>query len=192
MAGSSLNRPSKRRAASKSMDHGLPDYIESNVQILFVGINPGLRSALVGHHFAGYSNRFWKVLYRSGLVPQPLTYLDDWRLPTWGLGLTNIVARASSGIHELTRVDYDVGRAILLSKIERYRPRVVAILGITLYSILFPERGRGKTCRPGLQREQLVNAAVFLLPNPSGRNAHYSLESMVGAYGELKVFLVRS
>lgn len=192
MAGSSLNRPSKRGAASKSMDHGLPDYIESNVQILFVGINPGLRSALVGHHFAGYSNRFWKVLYRSGLLPQPLTYLDDWRLPTWGLGLTNIVARASSGIHELTRVDYDAGRAILLSKIERYQPKVVAVLGLTLYSILFPEARRNAKPSPGLQQDRLMNSAVFLLPNPSGRNAHYSLESMVEAYGELKAFLLRS
>ena len=93
--------------------HGLPDYIRSDVQVLFVGINPGLRSALLGHHFAGYSNRFWNALYRSGFVSQPLTYLDDWRLPSWRLGLTNIVARPSSGIHELTRSDYEAGRRVL-------------------------------------------------------------------------------
>ena len=84
MAESSLNRPSKRKAGPDAAAAGLPDYIESDVQVLFVGINPGLRSAAVGHHFAGYSNRFWKVLYRSGLVPQPLTYSDDRRLPSWG------------------------------------------------------------------------------------------------------------
>jgi TDG/mug DNA glycosylase family protein len=188
MAGPSLNRPSKRKAALHPKAGGLPDYIGADVQVLFVGINPGLRSAAVGHHFAGHSNRFWKVLYHSGLVPQLLTCSDDWRLPTWGLGLTNMVARPSSGIHELTSEDYDEGRAILLSKIERYRPRVVAILGLTLYSVLFSKRKGGAT-RPGLQRARLAEAAVFLLPNPSGRNAHYSLEAMVQAYGELKAFL---
>ncbi|WP_447600102.1 mismatch-specific DNA-glycosylase [Nitrospira sp. Nam80] len=188
MAGPSLNRPSKRKAALDPKAGGLPDYIGSDVQVLFVGINPGLRSAAVGHHFAGYSNRFWKVLCHSGLVPQLLTYADDWRLPSWGLGLTNMVARPSSGIHELTSQDYDEGRAILLSKIERYRPRVVAILGLTLYSVLFSKRKGGAT-RPGLQRARLAEAAVFLLPNPSGRNAHYSLEAMVQAYGELNAFL---
>jgi TDG/mug DNA glycosylase family protein len=190
MAESSLNRPSKRKAGPDPTVASLPDYIESDVQVLFVGINPGLRSAAVGHHFAGYSNRFWKVLYRSGLVPQPLTYSDDRRLPSWGLGLTNMVARPSSGIHELTSKDYDAGHAILLSKIEQYRPRVVAILGLTLYSVLFPKRRR-ETVRPGLQPERLAQTAVFLLPNPSGRNAHYSLEAMVRIYGALKPFLRR-
>lgn len=170
--------------------HGLPDYIRSDVQVLFVGINPGLRSALVGHHFAGYSNRFWKALYRSGFVPQPLTYLDDWRLPSWRLGLTNIVARPSSGIHELTRSDYEAGRRVLLSKIQQYRPRVVAALGLTLYSILFSTAGRGAKSKPGLQRERLANVPVFLLPNPSGRNASYSLDAMVQAFGELRIFLM--
>ena len=169
----------------------LPDYICADVHILFVGINPGLRSALLGHHFAGYSNRFWKALYGAGLVPEPVTYLDDWRLPSWRLGLTNLVARPSAGIHELTRRDYEEGRALLLAKIERYQPPVVAILGLTLHSILFPDRQRHAKPTVGLQEGRLLDAAVFLLPNPSGRNAHYSFQAMVKAFGTVREFIQR-
>jgi TDG/mug DNA glycosylase family protein len=169
----------------------LPDYIRADVQILFIGINPGLRSALLGHHFAGYSNRFWKALHGAGLVPEPVTYLDDWRLPSWGLGLTNIVARSTAGIHELTRRDYEEGRTLLLAKIEQYRPPVVAVLGLTLYTILFPEGTRRAKPKVGLQQERLLSSAVFLLPNPSGRNAHYSLRAMVEAFGTVREFIRR-
>ena len=86
------------------------DLIGPGLRLLFVGINPGVRSALTGHHFAGFSNRFWKVLYRSGLVPEPLTYLDDDRLPEWGFGITNIVARPTRGIDELRPEEYSAGR----------------------------------------------------------------------------------
>src|SRR5215207_4561201 len=88
--------PSRRKSSSD-----LPDQIQAGLHILFVGINPGLRSAQVGHHFAGYSNRFWKLLYASRLVTEPLTYLDDGRLPEWKLGVTNIIGRCSSGIEVL-------------------------------------------------------------------------------------------
>lgn len=174
----------------RGIEHnGLPDYIDAGVRILFIGINPGLRSALLGHHFAGYSNRFWKVLYGARLVPQPVTYLDDWRLPSWGLGLTNIVARPSAGIHELTRRDYETGRATLLAKIGRYKPPAVAVLGLTLHSILF-QKGAGRVrVELGLQPYCLHSSAVYLLPNPSGRNAHYSLDAMVRAFGVLRKFL---
>jgi double-stranded uracil-DNA glycosylase len=170
---------------------GLPDYIDADVRVLFVGINPGLRSALLGHHFAGHSNRFWKVLHRARLVPEPITYLDDWRLPGWGLGLTNIVARPSAGIHDLSRQDYEIGRMHLVAKIERYNPPVVAILGLTLHSVLFPDELPRLKCSLGLQRGRLGSSVVYLLPNPSGRNAHYSLNAMVQAFGVLRQFLPR-
>jgi TDG/mug DNA glycosylase family protein len=162
------------------------------VRILFVGINPGLRSALLGHHFAGYSNRFWKVLYCARLVPEAITYLDDWRLPTWGLGLTNLVARPSAGIHELTRQDYEKGRARLLAKIERYNPPVVAILGLTLHSVLFPDGSPRSRPKVGLQRRRLLSSTVYLLPNPSGRNAHYSLDAMARSFGMLKKYVLQA
>jgi TDG/mug DNA glycosylase family protein len=166
------------------------------VRVLFVGINPGTRSAAVGHHFAGYSNRFWKLLYESGLAPTRLTYEDDRCLPEWGFGITNIVARPSPGIHALKPRDYAAGRRKLLVKIRRYRPKVVVLLGVTLRPILFPkvQIHRTRTTTPdggriGLQPEPLAGAKVFVLPNPSGRNAHYSYQAMLEAYRTLRDYL---
>src|SRR5207249_10323138 len=98
-------------------------------RVLFVGINPGLRSSAIGHHFAGYPNRFWKLLYDSGLVPHPLTCEEDVRLPEWGYGLTNLVARPSAGMDELGPGEFRAGRRRLLAKIRRVRPKVVARAG---------------------------------------------------------------
>lgn len=173
---------------------GLPDYIKPGVRVLFVGINPGMRSAALGHHFAGYSNRFWKLLFASGLVDTPLTFADDWRLPKWGFGLTNLVARSTPGIDALSPKEYAAGRARLLAKIRRYRPRVVALLGVTLYPILCPAKqgtpGAQSRVRPGLQSDTLAGAHVFLLPNPSGRNAHYSYEDMLRTFHALKRYML--
>ncbi len=163
----------------------LPDYLAHNMGILFVGINPGLRSAALGHHYAGPSNRFWKLLYEANLVPERLSYKDDGRLPEWGIGLTNLVPRATAGMDSLTPDDYAAGRLALKRKIDRYRPRVVALLGITLYSVIFPLESRQPGPRPGLQPVMLHESVVVLLPNPSGRNASYSYQSMLGAFRTL-------
>jgi len=152
--------------------------------VLFVGINPGVRSALTGHHFAGFSNRFWKLLFASGLVPEPVTYLDDDRLPAWGYGITNIVARATRGIGELRPEEYIAGRTRLRAKVRRYRPKVVAFVGITVYRAMFPERIGPLTI--GLQQDRLDGSSVFLLPNTSGRNAHYSFDQMLAAFAALR------
>jgi TDG/mug DNA glycosylase family protein len=160
------------------------------VRVLFVGINPGVRSALTGHHFAGFSNRFWKLLYQSRLVPEPVTYLDDDRLPEWGFGITNVVARATPGIDELKPEEYVAGRLRLRAKVRRYRPEIVAFVGITVYRAMFPER-RGPVTM-GLQQERLGEAAVFVLPNTSGRNAHYSLSAMLEAFKALRTYLDRA
>ena len=95
----------------------LTDRIKPRVRVLFVGINPGVRSALTGHHFAGYSNRFWKLLFESGLVPTPITFEQDDRLPDFGFGITNLVARPSPGIDDLTPAEYVEGWTILHRKI---------------------------------------------------------------------------
>jgi TDG/mug DNA glycosylase family protein len=151
---------------------------------LFVGINPGLRSAAVGHHFAGHSNRFWKLLWDARLVPSPLSYRDDVRLPGWGIGLTNIIARPSRGVDSLDDAQYVAGVRRLTRVIRRYRPSIVAILGVTIFRMMFPQAtGR---LQLGLQRERLAGVRVMLLPNPSGRNAHYSYESMRRAYTGLR------
>jgi TDG/mug DNA glycosylase family protein len=166
--------------------HDLPllrDRIRPGVRVLFVGINPGVRSALTGHHFAGFSNRFWKLLYESGLVPEPIEFEDDTRLPEWGYGITNIVPRATPGIDGLSRQEFAVGRLRLVRKIRRYRPAIVALVGITVYRALFPAR-RGAV-RVGVQPEHISRASVFVLPNTSGRNANYSYRAMLGAFRAL-------
>lgn len=163
----------------------LPDHVGPGLRLLFVGINPGLRSAATGHHFAGYSNRFWKLIFEARLVPEPLTYQDDWRLPDWGLGLTNIIQRPSAGVDELTPNEYAAGRKRLVTTVQRYRPRMVALLGVTIYRRLFPEHKAGRISL-GLQDETLADRPIFVLPNPSGRNAHYSYCAMLASFQALK------
>jgi TDG/mug DNA glycosylase family protein len=148
-----------------------------------VGINPGIRSAQVGHHFAGYSNRFWKLLYASRLVSEPLTYEDDWRLPEWNLGVTNIISRSSGGIAVLTPDEYRRGKGRLERTVRRHKPRVVAFLGVTIFRMLFPDEA---DCSIGDTQARLADTPVFLLPNPSGRNAHFSYDRMVAAYCDLR------
>ena len=116
----------------------LKDRIKPGLHVLFVGINPGVRSAQTGHHFAGFSNRFWKLLWESGLVPEPITYEDDRRLPEFGYGITNLVARPTPGIDTLSPAEYVAGWTVLERKIRRYRPEVVALVGVTLWRAIVP------------------------------------------------------
>jgi TDG/mug DNA glycosylase family protein len=154
---------------------------------LFVGINPGIRSSLTGHHFAGFSNRFWKLLYDATLVPERIGSADDVRLPEWGYGITNIVPRPTPGIDTLRPAEYVAGRLRLRRKVYRYRPDVVAAVGVTVFRALFPER-RGAVAL-GLQPEQIGPSAVFVLPNPSGRNANFSYAEMRAAFRSLARYL---
>ena len=156
------------------------------MRVLFVGINPGVRSSRTGHHFAGFSNRFWKLLHESGLVPERIGYEDDGRLPEWGYGITNVVPRPTPGIDTLRPDEYVDGRARLLRKVRRYRPMIVALVGITVFRAMFPDR-RGPVA-PGLQPERLGPSAVFVLPNPSGRNANFSYAEMLAAFRGLAVY----
>ena len=161
----------------------LRDRIRPGVRVLFVGINPGVRSAVTGHHFAGFSNRFWKLLFDSRLVPERIGYQDDVRLPEWGYGITNVVARATPGIDALEPHEYVDGRVRLRRKILRHRPAIVAAVGVTVFRALFPDR-RGPVSL-GLQDERIGESAVFVLPNPSGRNANYSYHEMLAAFRRL-------
>jgi TDG/mug DNA glycosylase family protein len=160
----------------------LHDRVGPNLQVLFVGINPGLRSAALDHHFAGPSNRFWKLLSESGLVPRRVTFEDDDRLPGWGYGITNLAARPTAGIGDLDARELLAGRDALVRKVRRLRPRIVALVGTTVYRTLFGVKG---PVRPGPAPERLGGALVFVLPNPSGRNAHHSYAEMVEAYRAL-------
>lgn len=182
-------RPEKRWAHLR-----LRDRIEPGVRVLFVGINPGVRSAVTGHHFAGFSNRFWKLLWESGLVPERVTFMDDDRLPEWGYGITNLIARPSPGIDDLRPAEYVAGWKALERKIQRYRPAVVALVGVTLYRALLPLLVQTGSRRParraaastGPQPFTIHGACVFVVPNPSGRNANFSYGEMLEAFRRLK------
>jgi TDG/mug DNA glycosylase family protein len=161
------------------------------VRVLFVGINPGIRSAQTGHHFAGYSNRFWKLLYDAGLVPQPITYEDDDRLPEFGYGITNIVARPSPGMSDLQADEYHAGAKVLMRKIRKFRPEIVALVGVTVYRALLLSLGDRQALRRPIalgahEPPVEIPARVFVLPNPSGRNANYSYAEMLAAFRALR------
>jgi double-stranded uracil-DNA glycosylase len=163
----------------------LRDRIAPGVRVLLVGINPGVRSALVGHHFAGYSNRFWKLLYQSRLIPEPIGSQDDDRLPEWGFGVTNLIPRPTPGIDTLRREEYVAGMALLRRKVRRRKPEVVAFVGVTLFRAVFGRRPKDAVV-VGLQRERFEGARVFVLPNPSGRNANFSYRQMLAAFKALR------
>ncbi len=166
---------------------GLRDRIEPGVRVLFVGINPGIRSAQTGHHFAGYSNRFWKLLFDSKLVPEPITWRDDDRLPEWGYGITNLVPRETPGIDSLSREESLAGVGVLRRKVRRFEPEIVAFVGVTLYRWIFAATG---PVRLGLQTGTFEGARVFVLPNPSGRNANFSYGEMLAAFRKLRHRLI--
>ena len=150
---------------------------------MFVGINPGVRSALTGHHFAGYSNRFWKLLYDARLVPAPITFAEDDRLLEWGYGITNIVPRATPGVDGLDPAEFIEGRIRLRRKILRYRPGVAAFVGVTVFRAMFPS-DKGPIAL-GPRPERIGDSTIFVLPNPSGRNANYSYAEMLRAFRRL-------
>jgi TDG/mug DNA glycosylase family protein len=168
----------------------LRDRIRLPVRALFVGINPGIRSSATGHHFAGVSNRFWKLLHESKLVPEPIGYLDDRRLPEWGFGITNLIPRPTPGIDTLRPEEYVAGERALRRKIRRVKPAVVVFVGVTLFRAVFKRRP-GKAISLGLQPELLDGARVFVLPNPSGRNANFSYVEMLAAFKSLRRWLKR-
>ena len=170
----------------------LKDRVTPDVRVLFVGINPGVRSAVTGHHFAGFSNRFWKLLYESGLVPEAIGHQDDGRLPEFGYGITNLIARPSPGINDLRPIEYVEGWKILERKIRKYRPQLVALIGVTLYRAILPLLGsprplpKNYPVELGAQSERIHGARIFVLPNPSGRNANFTYAEMLEAFRMLE------
>ena len=168
----------------------LRDRVRPPVRVLFVGINPGIRSAAIGHHFAGYSNRFWKLLHESGLVSEPITTEDDDRLLEWGYGITNLIPRATPGIDTLAPQEYVNGLRTLRRKVRRWKPKLVAFVGVTLYRSVFSVKPSAAVVL-GPQSERFEGARVFVLPNPSGRNANYSYADMLGAFRALARVVTR-
>ena len=148
----------------------LRDILKPRPRILFVGINPSLRSEQMGHHFASPGNPFWRLLYAARLVPEALTCEDDARLVEFDLALTNLCARATRAASELSTAEMIAGQRILARKIQRIQPRVVAFVGVSIYRRFFGvAQGEGA----GAKDETIFGARVFVLPNPSGLNASY-------------------
>jgi double-stranded uracil-DNA glycosylase len=163
----------------------LKDRVRPPVRVLFVGINPGIRSATIGHHFAGYSNRFWKLLFDAKLIDEPIRAEDDARLAEWGLGITNLIPRATPGIDTLKPAEYVAGERALRRKVRRWQPDAVAFVGVTLFRAVFRRRQADRIAL-GEHAERFEGARVFVLPNPSGRNANFSYAEMLEAFGSLR------
>ncbi|MER7420970.1 G/U mismatch-specific DNA glycosylase [Micromonospora peucetia] len=174
-------RPTREELAAAA-HRTIPDVIAPGLAVLFVGINPGLWSAATGWHFARPGNRFWPALHRGGFTPRLLHPGEQDELPAHGLGITNMVERASARADELTPAELVEGAAILTGKVERHRPRWVAVVGVTAYRIGF---ARPKATF-GPQPEPLAGARLWVLPNPSGLNAHFTPETLGAAFGELR------
>ena len=144
----------------------LPDYLRNGMKLIIVGCNPGDRSARVGHYYAGRGNEFWPLLYDSRVVPELLDHRDDKRMIEFGIGLTDLVKRPTRGIEELTREEFAEGRILLSQKLEQYAPQVIAFNGVGTF-----ENFAQRPCKPGLQKERLYGAQVFVLPSTSAKNA---------------------
>lgn len=151
------------------------DVIAPDLHVLLCGINPGLYSGATGHHFARPGNRFWPTLYQAGFTPRLLAPSEERELLLYGYGITNLVARATATADQLSPDELVAGQRRLEAKIKRYQPQVVALLGIGAYRTAFVQRA----VVLGQQPERLANAVVWVLPNPSGLNAHYQLADLV-------------
>jgi TDG/mug DNA glycosylase family protein len=150
----------------------LRDVLVPRPRILFVGINPSLRSEAVGHHFAGPGNPFWRLLHAAGLTPRPIAHVDDERLADLGMAITNVCPRATRSAAELGREELERGKQTLERKIRRLQPELVVLVGVTLYKVVFG-RSRLGSGGPGLKPDRICGARVFVLPNPSGLNASF-------------------
>lgn len=160
----------------------IPDIIAPGLNVLFCGINPGLYSAAIGHHFGRPGNRFWPAIYQGGITPRLLDPEEDRELLAYGYGITNVAARATAAAEELSRAELIAGGQILEEKVNRYTPKFLAVLGLTAYRTAFN--------RPqaiiGLQTVRMGPSRLWVLPNPSGLNAHYRLADLARLFRQLK------
>lgn len=174
-------RPTKEQLAAAATKT-LRDVLHPNLDVLFCGINPGLYSAATGHHFARPGNRFWPTLFAAGFTPRLFTGFDDRALLPLNLGITNLVARASATADELTADELREGGRLLRRKVLRYKPRFLAVVGFTAYRIAFDHR----KAPAGRQPDPIGSTVVWVLPNPSGLNAHHPPAVLASLFGELR------
>jgi TDG/mug DNA glycosylase family protein len=175
-------RPPTAEEVAAAADRTIPDLVGPGLRVLFSGINPSLYSAATGHHFARPGNRFWPALHRAGFTPRLLHPSEQWTLPELGLGITNVVARATARADELSPAELVDGGRLLAKLVTTWQPRYLAVLGVTAYRAAF---GRPKA-RIGVQDETIGGVPVWVLPNPSGLNAHFTVDTLAAAYAELR------
>ena len=180
-------KPTKEEIAAAA-GKTVPDVIAPGLDVLFCGINPGLYTAAVGHHFGRPGNRFWPVLHRAGFTPRLFAPAEQRDLLPLGCGITNLVARATTAADELTAEELVAGARTLQRKVLRFAPRYLAIVGIQAYRTAFA-RPRAKL---GLQEETIGATRIWVLPNPSGLNAHYRPDELVALFRELRDATARS
>ncbi|MFE1319067.1 G/U mismatch-specific DNA glycosylase [Kitasatospora phosalacinea] len=179
-------RPTPEELAA-AQDATIEDVAAPGLRVLFCGINPGLWSGATGQHFARPGNRFWPALHRSGFTPRQLRPAEQRELLGFGLGITNVVARTTAKAAELTAEEYREGGLALAARVRRLQPRVLAVLGIGAYRAAF---GRPRAA-VGPQPEPIGGTGVWLLPNPSGLNAHYTLDGLAAEFRALREHLER-
>ncbi len=163
-------------------DRLVPDVVADGLAVLFCGINPGLMTAATGHHFARPGNRFWPVLHLSGFTPRLMKPSEQGELLSYGLGITNVVARATARADELSAEEYRAGGQLLASKLTGWKPRWLAVLGVTAYRAAFDD----KKAQVGPQERTFGDTRVWVLPNPSGLNAHWTAATMAEEFGRLR------
>lgn len=177
-----LKKPTPAEIAAAA-SRTLPDVIAPNHDVLFCGINPGLYTAAVQQHFGRPGNRFWPTLHRAGFTPHLFHPSEQYDLLKLGLGITNVVDRASAAADQLTREELIAGGKSLERKVKRYKPRYLAIVGIGAYRTAF-DRPKAKL---GLQEETIGETLIWVLPNPSGLNANYQADKLVELFRELRI-----
>ena len=160
----------------------LRDVIAPDLDVLFCGINPGLYSSATGHHFARPGNRFWPALHAGGFTPRVLAPSEQRELLALGCGITNLVARTTASADELSSEELRAGGRRLLQKVRRYRPQVVAVVGITAFRTAFERPG----ARLGFQDDEIDGARFWILPNTSGLNAHFQAADFANAFRALR------
>ncbi|NJO43763.1 MAG: G/U mismatch-specific DNA glycosylase [Cyanobacteria bacterium CRU_2_1] len=178
-----MSRKPTKAEIQAAIGQTVPDIIAPNLQVLFCGINPSLYSAVVQHHFARPGNRFWRSLNAAGFTDRVLTPFEDNDLLKLGYGVTNIADRATASADELLTEELIAGQRSLAAKIQHYHPKFLAILGIGAYRKAFNQ----PKAIIGRQNELWYGAIVWVLPNPSGLNAHYQLDDLKKVYRELLI-----
>ena len=176
-----MNKPTPQQLRD-AVGASMPDILAPDLKVVFCGINPSVYSAVVGHHFARPGNRFWRALRGGGFTPHQIAPADDATLLEWGLGLTNVAARATVAAADLTGDELRKGAPLLVEKIEIYRPRWLAILGIGAFRLAFEQ----PKAVIGLQNRTIGATKIWVLPNPSGLNAHYPPTALAVKFGELR------